>query len=166
MRNSARAVSKIRRTIEPLFLLSDHAAVISYVLRSPASVKLHLCRRVRRAHVSVLLHTLRHTFAHIMPPFMPRTCAEQLHFKITDFSPCDLSGNTRATSHLTTRVAAPSRRRVADTNPKFLHHFSSPTCSTSIDSINFIQRGQSVLYICYFIKEICDFETIGEFQNL
>lgn len=160
MRNPARAVSKIRRTIESLFLLSDHAAVISHMLCGPAGVKLHLCR-VRRAHVRVLLHTPSHTFAYIMPPFMPRTCAEQLHFKITDFSPCDLSGNTRATSHLTyTR----RRRRVADTNPKFLHHFSSPICSISIDSINFIQQGQSVLYI-YFIK-IYYFETSGEFRIL
>lgn len=80
MRNPARAVSKIRQTIEPLFVLSDCARL--YVARPAWS----FTYAVRRVHVRVLLHTPEHTFAHIMPPFMPRTCAEQLHFKITDFA--------------------------------------------------------------------------------
>jgi len=56
-----------------------------------------------------------HTFAHIMLPFMPRTCAEQLHFKITDFAARFVRKHAR-------QVTLPTRVAVADTNPKFLHH--------------------------------------------
>lgn len=110
MRNLARAVSKIRRTIEPLFVLSDRARL--YVARPVWS----FTYAARRMHVRVLLHTPGHTFVHIMPPFMPCTCAEQLHFKITDFAARFVRKHARDKSALPTRVA------VADTNPKFLHH--------------------------------------------
>lgn len=79
MRNLARAVSKIRRTIEPLFVLSDRA-VIRRGRREASPMPRDGC-----TCASCCTHP-GHTFAHIMLPFMPRTCAEQLHFKITDFA--------------------------------------------------------------------------------
>lgn len=140
MRNPARAVSKIPWTIEPLFVLSDRARFIRR-----ATGAWCFTYAARRTHVRVLLHTPGHTFAHIMPPFMPRTCAEQLHFKITDFRRA-ICQETRAR-----QVTLPTRATVADTNPKFLHH--TPPVRSTIDSINFISR-QSILCIRRFIKNV------------
>lgn len=106
MRNPARAVSEIRRTIKPLFsVLSDRRA-------ADAARRLHL------PHVrAFVLHTPpRHALRRrIMSPFMPRTCAEQLHFKITDFTARFVREHTRDKSpYLTLRVDDD------DANPKFL----------------------------------------------
>lgn len=98
MRNPARAVSKIRRTIKPLFVCYP-----TWRLHLP-----HVC--------AFVLHTSSHALhRRIMSPFMPRTCAEQLHFKITDFAARFVRKHARDKSpYLTLRVDDD------DANPKFL----------------------------------------------
>lgn len=154
MRNLARAVSKIRRTIEPLFVLSDRARL--YVASRDRCGSFTYA--ARRMHVRVLLHTPEHTFAHIMPPFMPCTCAEQLHFKITDFAARFVRKHARDKSALPTRVAI----AVADTNPKFLHHtlpYVPPPLTASI-----LSREANQFFASSILQKMCGSETNREIR--
>lgn len=97
--------------------------------------KPHLCRRDAT-------HTPNKT--RIMSPFMPRTCAEQLHFKITDFGARDLSGNARQVTHddAGRPIASPSRRRRESKTPPSR---ARAHIHRSVTAVNFKPRGNNRL---------------------
>lgn len=141
MRNPARAVSKIRRTIKPLF--------VCYPTVARPTWRLHL------PHVrAFVLHTPRHALRRrIMSPFMPRTCAEQLHFKITDFAARFVREHARDKSpYITLRVDDD------DANPKFLccPHSALPSRPFPHWQYKFILQGDNQFVVSTILWEMLD----------